>query len=212
MKKVKNRKESYQEDRKRNDKLNKSDRERNDHKLAGNYPPEEDIMYRRDIERVGQKGEEFSRGIRHESGTKGRLVTYSSKPDDRFTPGDINEVEEPVEREMERPVPKNITLDDNEDLEDNEEPQPADDHQWDVTAEDLQALGPKDISLNMAEDEGMLKNRVWPVDMAAKDLDMPTEEDDDNKIGESIGPKDEENDFYSLGGDRHEDDMEGKSR
>jgi hypothetical protein len=80
----------------------------------------------------------------------------------------------------------------------------------DVTAEDLQALGPKDLSLDMGEDENVLKNRVWPVDMAASDLDVPGVPDDNNGLDQAIGPEDEENDFYSLGGDAHEDNLEGK--
>jgi hypothetical protein len=53
-----------------------------------------------------------------------------------------------------------------------------------------------------------LKNRVWPVDMAGEDLDVPGAELDDDS--EAIGAEDEENNYYSLGGDRLEDNMEGK--
>lgn len=206
MKKENKRKDQYQSDRERNDRLNQSDRLENKNHLPGIYPPQEDIMYRRDIERVGQKGEEFSRRVRYDrsDGINGRLGRDASETDDEFTTGEVNDLEEPREQEMEYPVPQNIDIDDDEDL---DGPRTT---EWDVTPEDLQALGPKDISLNMAEDEGFLKNRIWPVDMAAKDLDLPTDDSEDDKIGESIGPRDEENDFYSLGGDRHEDDMEGK--
>jgi hypothetical protein len=78
----------------------------------------------------------------------------------------------------------------------------------DVTEEDLQALGPKDLSMDMGEDEQLLKNRVWPVDMAGQDLDVPGSELDDEN--EAIGSEDEENNTYSLGGDNVEDNMEGK--
>lgn len=72
----------------------------------------------------------------------------------------------------------------------------------DVTEEDLQALGPKDLSMDMGEDE-QLKNRVWPVDFQGGDLDVPGSEDDDAR--EEVGAEDEENNPYSLGGDNHED-------
>jgi len=80
----------------------------------------------------------------------------------------------------------------------------------DVTPEDIEALGPRDLSMDMGEDENLLKSRVWPVDMAGADLDVPTGEPADDDLDEAIGPEDEENDFYSLGGDEKEDNMEGK--
>jgi len=67
-----------------------------------------------------------------------------------------------------------------------------------ITPEDLQALGPKDLSLDLGEDEA-LKHRPHPVDFGAKDLDIPGTDDDDDM--ENIGSEDEENNFYSLGGD-----------
>ncbi|HEY9005984.1 hypothetical protein [Ohtaekwangia sp.] len=71
----------------------------------------------------------------------------------------------------------------------------------DLTEEDKEALGPKDLSLDMGDDE-QLKHRKWPVDFAARDLDIPGSELDDRN--ESIGSEDEENNSYSLGGDRQE--------
>jgi hypothetical protein len=68
----------------------------------------------------------------------------------------------------------------------------------DVTNEDLQALGPKDLSMDMGDDE-QLKNRTTPVDFSASDLDIPGTEDND--VQEEIGSEDEENNSYSLGGD-----------
>jgi hypothetical protein len=48
----------------------------------------------------------------------------------------------------------------------------------------------------MGDDENLLKNRVWPVDMAGSDLDVPGSElDDDN---ESIGAEDGEKNSYSI--------------
>lgn len=72
----------------------------------------------------------------------------------------------------------------------------------DVTAEDLEALGPEDLSMDMGDDEE-LKHRTRPVDFSAQDLDIPGSELDDEK--EEIGSEDEENNSYSLGGDNHED-------
>jgi hypothetical protein len=77
-----------------------------------------------------------------------------------------------------------------------------------VTKEDLEALGPKDLSLDMGDDENLLKHRVHPVDFAAQDLDIPEE---DNKTIEDGGTGDEENNFYSLGGDAHENLEEDQS-
>jgi hypothetical protein len=72
----------------------------------------------------------------------------------------------------------------------------------DVTAEDLEALGPEDLSMDMGDDE-QLKHRDRPVDFSAQDLDIPGSELDDEK--ENLGSEDEENNSYSLGGDNHED-------
>ena len=72
----------------------------------------------------------------------------------------------------------------------------------DLTKEDLEALGPKDLSLDMGDDEIQLKHRITPVDFSGKDLDIPGSELDD--ASESIGSEDEENNGYSLGGDSKE--------
>lgn len=67
----------------------------------------------------------------------------------------------------------------------------------DLTKEDYEALGPRDLSLDGGDDE-QLKHRVWPVDFAASDLDVPT--GDEERV-DALGQGDEENDHYSLGGD-----------
>jgi hypothetical protein len=69
-----------------------------------------------------------------------------------------------------------------------------------VTDEDLEALGPADLSMDGGDDED-LKHRSRPVDFAAKDLDIPGSELDD--AAESVGSEDEENNSYSVGGDGH---------
>lgn len=83
-----------------------------------------------------------------------------------------------------------------------DELKPTKKNPYDVTDEDMEALGPKDLSMDMGDDE-QLKHRTRPVDFAAKDLDIPGSELDDEK--EEIGSEDEENNSYSLGGDNHED-------
>ncbi len=71
-----------------------------------------------------------------------------------------------------------------------------------VTKEDLQALGPKDLSLDGGDDEQLL-DRKEKVDFGGEDLDIPGRELDDKE--EETGAEDEENNHYSLGGDDNED-------
>lgn len=202
--KYKDRSRPNAEDRERNDALNKADHDK-EKKLPGEYPPQEDIMNRKNMERVGLDVENFSRALGHENYNKPGegIVSDPNAVLDEPTLGNIEDVEEPPAKEMEKPVPKDLIVDEDDiDFETGNES--------DVTKEDLQALGPKDLSLDMGEDERILKNRVWPVDMAGEDLDVPGSEEAGGTTGEAIGPEDEENDFYSLGGDRHEDNLEGK--
>jgi len=81
-------------------------------------------------------------------------------------------------------------------------------NEFDVTPEDLEALGPKDLSMDMGEDEE-LRHRTTPVDFSGDDLDVPGSEEDD--LSEATGSEDEENNSYSIGGDRHEDLEEDRS-
>lgn len=190
-------------DRKRNDKLNNPEQEKQK-KLPGDYPPEEDIMNRRDTERVGFDGENFSRALGPENMNKRNEPVVTGRNEIVEPPatlGNVDDLEQPPAREMEKPVPRDLGLDEDDmDF--------ATGNESDVTREDLEALGPKDLSLDMGDDENLLKNRVWPVDMAGEDLDVPGAELDDRN--EAIGSEDEENNSYSLGGDRNEDNMEGK--
>jgi len=194
--------ESPGSDRERNDALNK--KERGEGKLPGEYPPKEDIMNRQNMQRVGLDVENFARGVGIENFNRpGEPVVTDRNA--VFDEPDLSTVDsqQPQKREpIERPVPKDLNLEEeNSDL--------GRPNESDVTQEDLQALGPEDLSMDMGEDEA-LKNRVWPVDMAAEDLDVPGVPDDNNSMNQAIAPEDEENDFYSLGGDRHEDNLEGK--
>jgi len=69
----------------------------------------------------------------------------------------------------------------------------------DVTKEDLLMLGEQDMERD--EEEG-IDNKVLSGDLDTEELDVPGEELDD--ANENIGEEDEENNYYSLGGDRHE--------
>ncbi len=66
----------------------------------------------------------------------------------------------------------------------------------DVTAEDLKILGEKDADFGRRDESSI------------SDLDVPGSEDDD--ANEEIGEEDEENNYYSLGGDAHDNLEEGK--
>jgi hypothetical protein len=169
--------------------------------LPGEYPPNEDIMNRQNTTRVNLDVENFSRTLGPENYNKPNepLITEANDVIDPPLLATPEDPESHVAQEMEWPVPKDLKEDEDEFAIGNES---------DVTPEDLEALGPKDLSMDMGEDEELLKNRVWPVDMAGKDLDVPGAELDDET--EAIGSEDEENNSYSLGGDRLEDNMEGK--
>ena len=80
--------------------------------------------------------------------------------------------------------------------EDREKQSPSD-----LTKDDFQALASDEIE--SAGDDEVLADRIWPVDFAGDDLDIPGSEDDDAQ--EAIGSEDEENNSYSLGSDRHTD-------
>jgi hypothetical protein len=62
----------------------------------------------------------------------------------------------------------------------------------DVTQDDLIALGERDADFGRRE----------TLQTNGEDLDVPGAEDDD--LNEEIGEEDEENNYYSLGGDAHE--------
>lgn len=183
--------------RERNDALNKGEKNEKEKKLPGEYPAQEDIMNRMNTRRVGMDVENFSRAIGAENLNENEPIVTdpnSIEEDPLFLGEDVEDRRD--RNAMEHPVAKSVD-------EDEDEPSESD-----VTEEDLQALGPKDLSMDMGEDEQLLKNRVWPVDMAGEDLDVPGSELDDAR--EEIGSEDEENNSYSLGGDGREDNMEGK--
>jgi hypothetical protein len=63
--------------------------------------------------------------------------------------------------------------------------------------------------LENTDDDGAPLNETGMIeDMAGDDLDVPGASADD--ANESIGEEDEENNYYSLGGDNHESQEENK--
>lgn len=84
-------------------------------------------------------------------------------------------------------------------------------------SEDIYSKGKKEINLNP---EDLSKNKTpnkpgnrsnekdFEDDMSGGDLDVPGSELDDQQ--ESVGSEDEENNYYSLGGDNHNDLDEDK--
>lgn len=66
-------------------------------------------------------------------------------------------------------------------------------------------LNPEDISKQKIPNEksGTRNEKDFEDDISGKDLDVPGSELDDQQ--EKIGSEDEENNYYSLGGDNHDD-------
>jgi hypothetical protein len=68
----------------------------------------------------------------------------------------------------------------------------------DVTAEDLALLGSRDDDMDMGEDEELKARGYTP--QTGTDLDIP-DADMNDEAADSMGQEDEENSYYSLGGD-----------
>jgi hypothetical protein len=73
-----------------------------------------------------------------------------------------------------------------------------------------QNLNPDDNSVitGRNETEGAMNEKDFEDDLSGDDLDVPGAELDDSN--EEIGEEDEENNYYSLGGDNHDDLEESK--
>ncbi len=73
-------------------------------------------------------------------------------------------------------------------------------------------LNPEDPTKNKVPNEikGSMNEKDFNDDMSGDDLDIPGSELDD--LQESIGSEDEENNYYSLGGDNHNDLEENKDK
>ena len=70
--------------------------------------------------------------------------------------------------------------------------------------EEEEDINPEDISKTKAPNStNALRRKELDGESAEDDLDIPGSELDDPQ--EDIGSEDEENNYYSLGGDRHED-------
>ncbi len=70
--------------------------------------------------------------------------------------------------------------------------------------EEEEEISPEDISKTKAPNStNALRRKDLDNEPVEKDLDIPGTELDDSQ--EDIGSEDEENNYYSLGGDRHED-------
>ncbi len=74
-----------------------------------------------------------------------------------------------------------------------------------------QDIDPEDISKKKTKNEepNSLNEKDFKEDQSGGDLDVPGSELDDAQ--EKIGSEDEENNYYSLGGDNHTDLEENKS-
>jgi hypothetical protein len=79
----------------------------------------------------------------------------------------------------------------------------------DVTNEDLELLGDKDNDEDLGDDELVHANARVDDIPEEGDLDVPGSDLDDEE--EELGEEDEENNYYSLGGDRHENLEEDQS-
>ena len=71
-------------------------------------------------------------------------------------------------------------------------------------------INPEDIALKKVANDNSFKNnqKNFIEDKSGSDLDIPGAELDDEQ--EKIGNEDEENNYYSLGGDNHNDLDESK--
>lgn len=135
--------------------------------------------------------------------TKDDLPGYYAPEDDimkRAKRVEGNLDDEILNVERTRPAHEPVPVE-NVDLAEGAEDKLKPDNKSNLTDEDREALGPKDLSLDMNDDE-QLKHRTEPVDFAGTDLDIPGSELDD--ASEALGSEDEENNNYSLGGDNHE--------
>ncbi len=75
-------------------------------------------------------------------------------------------------------------------------------NEFDVTKEDKKNLGNANVHNDNGDDD-LLRKRKRPANFAGSELDIPGAELDDARA--RTGNEDEENNVYSLGGDRHED-------
>jgi hypothetical protein len=130
------------------------------------------------------------------------ITTQAKRIDENLDDEVLTQVKHHQEAKSAKPNSDQVT--DNASLDDQESKRKND---FDVTEEDMEALGPKDLSMDGGEDE-QLKHRTRPVDFTGEDLDVPGSELDDDQ--EEKGTEDEENNLYSLGGDEKNNLEEGQ--
>lgn len=158
-----------------------------DKELEGypHYPAGEDIMNPgNDMEQIELSEEKISQPVSSMPKKESAAKTEANKSSSTDEEEDEEEEEE-------------------EEIEDgDEEISGAEDSETNITREDLIALDTE--ALNLPEgDDAPLRKRPVPVDMSGDELDIPGSELDDE--AEMIGSEDEENNAYSIGGDRHTD-------
>jgi hypothetical protein len=73
-----------------------------------------------------------------------------------------------------------------------------------------ESVDPDDLSKRKSpnEDDGVANEKDFKDDVSGADLDIPGAELDDQQ--ENVGSEDEENNYYSIGGDNHNDLEESK--
>ena len=119
------------DDRKRNDALNKHAADPGEAKLPGEYPAQEDIMNRKNTQRVGIDVENFSRAIGTENLNVNEPVVTDPNSIDEDPLSRQRDLEDRRDgRGMEYPIPK--------DIDDDETAGGQDVNESDVTEEDLQ--------------------------------------------------------------------------
>jgi len=145
------------------------------------------------LKKKKKKGDEDFPGY-PKYGAEEDITHKSSRVDENLDDEVLTQVKHPEKPKKSKVAPdEGVTDQDNSaDTEENTK------SNFDVTKEDLEALGPEDLSMDMGDDE-QLKHRVRPVDFSGEDLDTPGTELDDDQ--EEVGSEDEENNNYSLGGD-----------
>ena len=87
-------------------------------------------------------------------------------------------------------------------LEEEDELQIVNGTEADLTNDDLIILGADETDADLGDDERTVKKARVDALETEDELDIPGSELDDND--EAIGEEDEENNYYSLGGDRHD--------
>jgi hypothetical protein len=142
---------------------------------------------------------------------------YPAKDD--ITRANNNNGKQPFEK-PENPPPRfvNDTIDDRDD-----EVSIVPGTDADVSAEDVRMLEAADQNMDTMDSSNLLHSSLdnldddgdplnedssISMDMSGEDLDVPGSSDDD--ANENIGEEDEENNYYSLGGDLHENQEEYK--